>query len=122
MTAAGAVAGRESRHNHVAYAALWFERPPFFGVGVLDVEVSPRVPGSFAIADDARAFCSEVFRWYSSKHRHSEIAKLTTEMIHYQRDGAVLEQQFEVLAEAFQQHPERFVLGVPRVKELSSEV
>lgn len=73
----------------------------------------PGFPDRFGSIQDARAFCQEFFPWYNAEHRHSGIALLTPEMVHYGQARAVIEQRRIVLASAFGAHPERFVRGLP---------
>ena len=47
---------------------------------------------------------------------------LTPAMVHYGQYEAVLAHRAEVLAQAFQEHPERFVRGIPQVKRLPESV
>lgn len=74
----------------------------------------PEFPTRFASLEDARAFCRTFFSWYNTEHRHSGIALLTPESVHYGRATAMTEQRAGVLMAAFQARPERFVRGIPR--------
>lgn len=73
----------------------------------------PGFPDRFGSIEDARAFCQGFFFWYNCQHRHSGIGLLTPEMVHYHQAEAVIAQRRNVLASAFETHPERFVHGVP---------
>jgi len=70
-------------------------------------------PDRFGSIQDARSFCQDFFPWYNCEHRHSGIALLTPEMVHYGKAEAVTSQRQIVLASAFDTHPERFVRGLP---------
>ena len=43
----------------------------------------PQFPGSFSCIQDSRSFCQYFFNWYNKEHRHSGIAMLTPEQVHY---------------------------------------
>jgi putative transposase len=73
----------------------------------------PGFPDRFGSIQDGRAFCQEFFPWYNTEHRHSGIGLLTPEMVHYGKAEAVTSHRRIVLASAFDEHPERFVRGLP---------
>jgi putative transposase len=73
----------------------------------------PGFPNRFGSIQDARAFCREFFPWYNGEHRHSGIGLMTPEMVHYGKAELVTSQRQNVLASAFDAHPERFVRGMP---------
>jgi putative transposase len=50
----------------------------------------PGFPESFGSIEDARNFCRNFFFWYNNQHRHSGIAMLTPELVHYNLVEAVL--------------------------------
>lgn len=50
----------------------------------------PGFPESFGSIEDARNFCRNFFFWYNNQHRHSGIAMLTPEVVHYNLVEAVL--------------------------------
>ncbi len=79
-------------------------------------------PERFGSIEDARSFCREFFPWYNTEHRHSGIAMLTPENVHYNNHKEVLIARSQTLEHAFQLHPERFVKGVPKVKSVPSKV
>jgi putative transposase len=82
----------------------------------------PEFPDRFGSIEDARSFCRGFFDWYNTVHRHSGIAMMTPEMVHYGRAGEVRERRAKVLAEAFNAHPERFVNGFPEPKQMPEAV
>jgi putative transposase len=73
----------------------------------------PGYPDRFGSIQDGRSFCQDFFLWYNCEHRHSGIGLLTLEMIHYGKAEIVTSQRRIVLASAFDEHPERFVRGLP---------
>jgi len=82
----------------------------------------PAFPKRFGSMEDARFFCREFFAWYNTEHRHSGIAWLTPEMAHLGQGETVLAARQQVLAEAYREHPERFVRGTPVVSALPQAV
>lgn len=82
----------------------------------------PDFPENFGSIEDARSYCREFFFWYNNEHRHSGIAMLTPEMVHYNLVDEVIEKRNIVLQKAFQSNPERFVKGEPKAKLPENEV
>jgi len=95
---------------------------PYSEAGFKTMKYRPDFPERFGSIQDARAFCRGFFDWYNQVHRHSGIAMMTPEQVHYGRAGIVLERRAKVLAEAFNLHPERFVSGMPAPQELPGAV
>lgn len=95
---------------------------PFSEAGFKTMKYRPDFPARFGSIQDARAFCRGFFEWYNTQHRHSGIAMMTPEQVHYGRSGIVLERRAKVLAEAYNAHPERFVRGMPAPAELPGAV
>jgi putative transposase len=73
----------------------------------------PGFPDRFGSIQDARSFCRDFFPWYNGEHRHSGIGLMTPEMVHFGKAEAVTRRRRIVLASAFNEHPERFVRGLP---------
>src|SRR5258706_11376014 len=86
---------------------------PFSEAQFKTLKYCPEFPGRFASIEEARAFCQLFFRWYNAEHRHSGIAMLTPEMVHFGRAESVLAHRGQVLAGAYAAHPERFVRRPP---------
>ena len=82
----------------------------------------PEFPNRFGSIEDARAFCSEFFRWYNREHHHSGIGLLTPEMVHYGLAEQVSQARLETLQNAYRQHPERFVRKMPEPPRLPTAV
>ncbi len=68
----------------------------------------PDFPARFGSIQDARAFCQTFFPWYNTEHKHSGLELLTPEQVHYGQATEILTQRNEVLAAAFNLHPQRF--------------
>jgi len=82
----------------------------------------PDFPERFGSIEDARSFCRDFFNWYNKDHRHSGIALLTPEMVHYGQVNEVVTKRDMVLESVYKKHPERFVKGQPKCKRPDNEV
>ena len=82
------------------------------------VKYQPEFPTTFANLVEARAFCRDFFAWYNMQHRHSSLALLTPADVHHGRAQAILQQRQVTLDAAHAAHPERFVHGNPKVRQL----
>lgn len=71
----------------------------------------PDFPGRFGSYEDCEAHCRRFFTWYNQQHRHSGIAFLTPETVHYGQAQQVIVQRQRVLDEAKRLHPDRFIKG-----------
>lgn len=79
-------------------------------------------PAQFGSAADARAWARPFFQWYNHEHHHSGIGLLTPASVHTGQAVEAIAARQEVLAAAYQAHPERFVRGTPRPPELPTAV
>lgn len=86
---------------------------PFSEAHFKTLKYRPEFPVRFGCHEDARSFCRSFFSWYNTEHRHSGIALMTPEVVHYGRAGALSEHRQRVLVAAYAAHPERFVHGLP---------
>ena len=87
---------------------------PFSESHFKTLKYRPDFPDRFGSLEDARAFCVAFFAWYGTEHRHSGIALLTPEDVHYGRAAQRLAARGVVLDAAYAAHPERFVRRPPR--------
>jgi putative transposase len=78
----------------------------------------PEFPATFANLAEARVFCHAFFTWYNLQHRHSSLALLTPADVHHGRAQAILQQRQVTLDATHAAHPERFVHGNPKVRQL----
>lgn len=95
---------------------------PFSESAFKTMKYRPEFPDRFGSIEDARAFCRGFFDWYNTCHRHSGIAMMTPQMVHYGRAAEVRERRAKVLAGAFNAHPERFVNGMPEPQQVPEAV
>lgn len=82
----------------------------------------PEFPESFGSIQDARAFCQDFFAHYNKEHRHSGIALMTPEQVHYGLANQIMKQRSEVLQAAFQRNPQRFKGKMPMPQPLPEAV
>jgi putative transposase len=82
------------------------------------VKYQPAFPATFANLVEARAFCRVFFEWYNTQHRHSSLALLAPADVHHGRDQVLLKKRQNILDRAFAVHPERFVHGAPKVRQI----
>lgn len=95
---------------------------PFSESQFKTMKYRPEFPARFGSIEDARAFCQRFFVWYNREHYHSGIAHLTPETVHYGKAECCLKKRSEILAKAFQEHPERFLKGLPVHEALPTAV
>ncbi len=58
---------------------------PFSEAQFKTLKYRPTCPTRFGSLEEARAFCRSFFHWYNTEHRHSGIAFMTPESVHYRR-------------------------------------
>lgn len=73
----------------------------------------PDFPERFGCIEDSRSFCQDFFPWYNKEHRHTGIALLTPETVHYGLAQDIQIARGEILCAAYELHPDRFVNKVP---------
>jgi len=82
----------------------------------------PAFPERFGSIQDSRAFCQPFFNWYNKEHRHSGIALMTPQQVHYGMDKKVFNFRSQVLSTAFRRNPIRFKGKMPKPYELPEAV
>jgi putative transposase len=95
---------------------------PFSESQFKTLKYRPDFPQRFGCIEDARQFCQSFFRWYNEDHRHTGINLLTPETVHHGLSAQILEARGNVLNAAYEANPERFVNGVPSIKQLPGAV
>jgi putative transposase len=70
-------------------------------------------PVRFGSLPDVRSWAKDFFSWYNQDHHHNGIGLQTPADVHFGRASAVRQQRQQVLQTAYQEHPERFVKGLP---------
>jgi len=82
----------------------------------------PEIPERFGCLPHARTVFRPLFDWYNTAHRHSGLAMLTPQDVHYGLAAQRLADRATVLAAAYAAHPERFPRGVPTPGTLPAAV
>ena len=82
----------------------------------------PGFPENFGSIEDARNYCRDFFFWYNKNHKHSGIAMLTPEIVHYNLIDNILSKRQCVLDDIYRKFPQRFVKGPPIIKRPDNEV
>ena len=82
----------------------------------------PDFPECFGCIEDGRSFSRDFFNWYNKEHKHSGIAWLTPEDVHYGRADEVIAKRQMVMNEFYGKYPERFVKGPSIVKKPDNQV
>jgi putative transposase len=82
----------------------------------------PQFPDSFESLAEAEAYLGVLVEWYNYKHKHGGIAHMTPATVHLGKAAECLRSRQSVLSKAFEAHPERFVKGMPTVRQLSTVV
>ena len=105
-----------------------FSRPhvsndnPFSESHFKTLKYRPAFPKRFGSLEDAKSFCQEFFTWYNQEHRHTGIALLPPEVVHYGLASDVITRRNQVLLEAYRRYPERFVNKIPTAPKLPEAV
>jgi transposase InsO family protein len=86
---------------------------PFSEAHFKTLKYQPQFPKRFGCIEDARSFCRRFFTWYNQDHHHVGIGLMTPDQVHYGQANAVHAARQDVLAQAYQANPERFVRKVP---------
>ena len=95
---------------------------PFSESHFRTLKYRPDFPDRFGSLEHARQVCRTLFAWYNAEHHHSGLAFLTPATVHHGRADEVLDARHRVRLAAYAAHPERFVNGPPRRKNLPNAV
>jgi putative transposase len=95
---------------------------PFSESHFKTMKYMPKFPQRFGSQEDGRSFCRSFFDWYNTKHRHGGIVMLTPENVHYGDANEILRARHQQMLIAYQNHPERFVNGSPKLRKLRKAV
>jgi putative transposase len=98
------------------------EDNPYSEAHFKTLKYRPDYPERFGSAADARAWSRAFFDWYNYEHHHNGLGLLIPADVHYGRAAQIWEQRRQVLQSAYEQHPERFVKGLPQPPRLPEAV
>jgi putative transposase len=87
---------------------------PFSESHFKTMKYRPETPARFASLGHARGVFGDLFGWYNQEHRHSGLGLLTPYDVHHGLADSKVAERAAVLAQAYAEHPERFVRGLPR--------
>jgi putative transposase len=73
---------------------------PFSEAQFKTLKYCPKFPQRFGCIEDSRAFCQDFFGWYNKEHRHSGIALMTLEQVHY----GLAEEVYSIVSLYLQRH------------------
>ena len=82
----------------------------------------PAFSERFGSIQAARAFGQPFFDWYNKEYRHSGIALMTPQQVHYGLTKKVFNFRSQVLTEAFRNKPNRFKGKIPKPLTLPEAV
>ena len=95
---------------------------PFSEAQFKTLKYCPQFPANFGSIQDSRSFCQDFFNWYNKDHRHSGIAMMTPEQVHYGIAAEINHHRAAVLTSAFEKNPNRFKYKLPVPATLPKEV
>jgi len=95
---------------------------PFSESQFKTLKYCPEFPNRFDSFEHALRFCRTFFGWYNDEHYHTGIGLLTPAMVHSGQAEQVLDSRGQVLQNAFERHPERFVKGPPKPPQVPTAV
>ena len=82
----------------------------------------PDFPQRFDHLEHAKQFCQPFFIWYNCQHKHSGIAMLTPQAVHYGMAVRFLKDRQNTLNQAFMQPPQRFKGKPPTIHQHPNSV
>lgn len=95
---------------------------PFSEAQFKTMKYRPDYPQRFGSIEDARLWARTFVNWYNQEHRHTGLALMAPATVHYGLADQVTAKRQQVLQAAYDQHPERFVKGVPVAPQLPEAV
>jgi putative transposase len=95
---------------------------PFSEAQFKTLKYRPQFPRHFGSLEDGRTFARGFFDWYNHEHHHSALAWLAPATVHQGGGPEALRRRHQILLAAYQEHPERFVKGPPRLAQLPEAV
>lgn len=79
------------------------------------IKYQPDYPGRFRDVRHARQWCEDFFHWYNHGHHHDGLALFTPADVFHGRVHDIAAQRHHAMRRVYEQHPERFINGPPRV-------
>lgn len=91
---------------------------PFSEAQFKTMKYRPDYPDRFGSLEDARIWARSFFHWYNHEHRHTSLGLMTPATVHDGLAAELTSQRQVVLRAAYEEHPERFVRGIPTAPQL----
>lgn len=95
---------------------------PFSESQYKTLKYRPDFPKRFGSHEDGLSFCRQFFNWYNHEHYHSGIGLLTPASLHHGQASEIQAARKQILDQAWQRHPERFVNGQPKLGQIPKAV
>lgn len=95
---------------------------PFIESHFKTLKYNATYPRRFEGIDHARTYLDSFFSWYNNNHHHINLGLFTPSQVHNGDHVEIQVMRQAALDEAYNQHPERFVLGPPKAPSIPSEV
>jgi len=95
---------------------------PFSESQFKTLKYRPEFPARFGSHEEALGFCRSFFHWYNHEHYHSGIGLLTPASLHDGHANVILDHRHNVLRDAYEAHPERFIQGPPKAQRVPEAV
>lgn len=95
---------------------------PFSEAQFRTMKYRPDYPKRFGSQPDARLWARHFFEWYNNEHHHSSIGLMTPAEVHHGLAKEITRRRQNVLQEAYEKNPERFVKGIPTAPQLPDRV
>jgi len=95
---------------------------PFSEAQFKTMKYRPDYPDRFQDLNQVRGWAVPFFDWYNNQHRHSSLGLMTPAMVYFGQAAQITEQRAQVLQNAYERHPERFVKGMPQPPRLPKTV
>jgi len=95
---------------------------PFSEAQFKTMKYRPDYPDRFGSPQDARQWTQPFIHWYNNEHRHTSLGLMTPATVHYGLAAELTAQRQVTLQAAYENHPERFVKGVPTPPKLQTAV
>ena len=86
---------------------------PFSEAQFKTMKYRPGYPDRFGSLMDARSWAHPFITWYNNEHYHTGLGLYIPADVHFGRVDDVRQARQQVLIDAYQAHPERFVKGTP---------
>ncbi len=89
---------------------------PFSEAQFKTMKYRPDYPDRFTSIDEAQQWARPFFEWYNKQHYHSGLNLMTPASVHYGEANVIQQQRQQIMVQAYREHPERFMQGIPLIK------